>query len=83
VTASNFRLFDPSSAVVPGALTLLSDGLTATFTPAAALMPNANYTISVVSLTDQAGNTVTRTYSSLVRAHNNGAAGDVHPATDR
>jgi hypothetical protein len=58
LNAANFQVTDPTAAAVAGSLTLSADGLTVTFTPAAALMPNATYTVSLGSLTDLAGNTL-------------------------
>ena len=48
--------FNAGATTVPGATSLATNGLTLTFTPAAALSANTAYTFSITGLTDRSGN---------------------------
>ena len=59
VNSGNVYLVNNSNGVgVPGALSVSADNLTVTFTPSAALAANTQYYFHVVSVTDEAGNTM-------------------------
>lgn len=64
MTPNNLALnFASNDQSVPGTLSLSADGLTVTFTPAAALAAGTRYYVQVSNVTDLAANTVTLTDS--------------------
>jgi hypothetical protein len=64
MTPGNVYLYNTgNSQTVAGTLSLSTDNLTVTFTPATALAANTQYYLAVHNVTDEAGNVYAGAYS--------------------